>query len=75
MAKSPTQTPPARKRFRAIAYSTDFLLADIWARDEVHAFEIASDLDGGLFSRYGSEWTIERIEAVADDAHFVPVND
>ena len=75
MSKSTTRTSPPRKRFRAIAYSTDFLMADIWARDEHHAFEIAYDLDGGLFSRYGGDWTIERIEAVADDAHFAPVND
>lgn len=68
------------RRFRVYACSTDYVCIDIFARNAKHAYEIASDVDGGHFRvsdrNYDlGSWEIVDAQEVPPDEPFDPLDE
>ena len=63
-----------KHKFRALVHSSDYLYADIYAKDSVEAWEIARALGAGCFTVCGSEWDLVEIKNVAENDEFDSVN-
>jgi hypothetical protein len=56
-----------KHKFRIFVRASDYLTADIWARDEDEANRIAREHDGGDFRMMAGDWNIEEVRKVSDD--------
>ncbi len=65
-------------KFRIFARASDYLVADIWARDEEEANRIAPEHDGGDYRTVAGSWQIEEIRKVTEEdlafESFQPLN-
>ena len=52
------------KKFKAIVKMTTWLEAEIEAKDEIEAYDIADNMDGGDFTEKNCSWEIDRVEEI-----------
>ena len=60
------------KQYRITAYYTTSCFAEVAAKDEDEAYEIAREMDGGIFSSSADkgDWRIVDVEGISEECHY-----
>ena len=67
MLKHNDAKPKQKRKYRIFAKSIDYLIADVWARDDDEAHRLSRETDGGNFKVMAGNWLIEEVRHLNDE--------